>query len=295
MTKRMTIIISVSLLCVSLSYAQHKTTHRPSSAEVAKGDGVKPGKEIINPADGSVLIEIPAGSFVMGSKDGEGDEKMVHTVYLDKYYIGKYEVTVGQFKKFCQAKGISMPEQPDWNTGDNYPVVKVTWYDAKAYCDWAGLRLPTEAEWEKAARGTDGRKYPWGNEAPDANGMYRMNSAGHGTEDTIEWKHDGYVYTAPVGSFPSGVSPYGCYDMAGNVYEWCNDWFIYGSYVGSPSSNPTGPGQSDADFRPSSGDLRVSRGGSWFFPSNYCRAFCRNGISAGKNSDNDGQGFRPAK
>ena len=209
----------------------------------------------------------------MGSKDGEGDEKMVHTVYLDKYYIGKYEVTVGQYKKFCEATGKTMPEQPEWNTGDNYPVVKVTWYDAKAYCDWAGLRLPTEAEWEKAARGTDGRTYPWGN-IWDAS---KCNIDGTG---------DAYEHTAPVGSYPAGASPYGVFDMAGNVWEWCNDWSVYGYYGDSPTKNPTGP---------ASGDFRVSRGGSWFFPGNYSRVSCRNGKRPGDTGDNDDQGFRVAK
>ncbi|MDP2806862.1 MAG: formylglycine-generating enzyme family protein, partial [bacterium] len=219
-------------------------------------------REVTNPTDGSVLIEIPAGSFSMGSSDGGSDEKPVHTISLDKYYIGKYEVTVGQFKKFCQATGKSMPEQPTWNNRDDHPVVNVTWNDAKAYCDWAGLRLPTEAEWEKAARGTDGRSYPWGN-------GWDGNKCNHGKDSSpYTDASDGYENTSPVGNLSSGVSPYGAYDMAGNVWEWCNDWYDGSYYGSSPSSNPTGP---------SSGTFRVLRGGSWYFNTLYCRSAYRLG------------------
>ena len=228
-------------------------------------------KEYRNEKDGSILIEIPAGSFTMGSDDGDSDEKPVHTVHLDKYYIGKYEVTVGQFKKFCQATGRNMPEQPTWNNRDDHPVVNVNWNDAKDYCDWAGLRLPTEAEWEKAARGTDGRKYPWGN-TWDAS---KCNSGEKG---------DSYEYTSPVGSFPQGVSPYGCYDMAGNVWEWCNDWHDKDYYASSPSSNPAGP---------SSGDYRVLRGGSWDDDAGNCRSANRWWNNPGSRYNNDG--FRVAQ
>jgi formylglycine-generating enzyme required for sulfatase activity len=224
-----------------------------------------------------VLIDIPAGSFTMGSEDGASDKKPVHTVHLDRYYIGKYEVTVGQFRKFVNATGYktdaeksggayvyvngSWTQKSDANWSntyfsqtENHPVVCVSWNDAKAYCDWAGLRLPTEAEWEKAARGTDGRKYPWGS-SWDAG---KCNS---------DEKGDSYEYTSPVGSFPTGVSPYGCYDMAGNVWEWCNDWYGEKYYASSPSNNPTGP---------SSGDARVLRGGGWYDIANYCRSSFRN-------------------
>jgi len=217
-------------------------------------------KEYRNEKDGSVLIEIPAGSFTMGSNDGGSDEKPVHTVSLNKYYIGKYEVTNAQYKKFCDATGHAQPSQPSdpgfsglsnyFTNYPNYPVVNVSWNDAKAYCDWAGLRLPTEAEWEKAARGTDGRKYLWGNTWDAA----KCNSSERG---------DSYEYTSPVGSFPSGVSPYGCYDMAGNVWEWCNDWYGENYYANSPSSNPAGP---------ASGDDRVLRGGGWNDDAGRCRS-----------------------
>jgi len=176
-----------------------------------------------------------------------GDEKPVHKVYLDEYYIDKFEVTVSQFREFCRETNHKMPKQPVWNK-DDHPVVNVSWQDAAAYAKWARASLPTEAQWEKAARGTDGRRYPWGNERPNEGGRYRCNyRPRHG-------KGDGYGYTAPVGSFPTGASPYGCMDMAGNVWEWCADWYDGDYYSKSPSRNPTGP---------PSGNERVLRGGSW--------------------------------
>ena len=236
-------------------------------------------KEYKNLKDGSILIYIPPGEFIMGSPEGEGDsdEHPQHRVYLDGYFIGKYEVTVAQFRKFCEETGYKMPEQPSWNK-DNHPVVNVTWEDAVAYCKWAGLRLPTEAEWEKAARGTDGRKYPWGNHEPYYNGRYYANY------DPGNYSEDGYKYTAPVGSYPHGASPYGCMDMAGNVWEWCYDWYDEDYYKNSPYRNPKGP---------SSGTKRVCRGGSWCSSARYVRCAYRDRDSPSNWWDI--QGFRPAR
>jgi len=198
--------------------------------------------------DDVTMVLIPAGEFQMGYNGGYDNEKPVHTVYLDAFYMDIYEVTNAQYKKFMDATGHKAPEY--WNDSNynalNHPVVGVSWNDASAYCSWAGKRLPTEAEWEKSARGgLVGKKYVWGDEWPPP------SKAGN-FYDSIT--NDGYNYTSPVGSFkPNG---YGLYDMAGNVWEWCADWYDGNYYANSPKSNPTGP---------SSGSSRVLRGGSWFY------------------------------
>jgi len=202
-------------------------------------------KEVAPPGE---MVLIPAGEFTMGSDEGENDEKPIHKVYLDAYYIDKYEVTNAQYKECVKAGKCKKPYDTAWYDNQNYsnhPVVYVDWYMADTYCEWAGKRLPTEAEWEKAARGTDGRKYPWGN---------------NWCETCCNWeeegKKDGYRGTAPVGSYESGKSPYGVYDLSGNVWEWVADWYSGNYYQNSPYKNPTGP---------SSEAIRVMRGGSWNF------------------------------
>jgi formylglycine-generating enzyme required for sulfatase activity len=189
---------------------------------------------------------VPAGEFIMGSQGGAADEQPVHRVYVDAFFMDKYEVSVGQYAKFLEATSLEAP--PDWDIMNQpqhqkRPVVNIDWADAVMYCKWTGKRLPTEAEWEKAARGTDGRIYPWGNEFPT-----RL----HANFGKTEWNN--HAALVPVGKLEDGKSPYGIYDMAGNAWEWVNDWYDANYYKNSPSQNPAGP---------SSAELKVLRGGSW--------------------------------
>ncbi|MGD2088398.1 MAG: SUMF1/EgtB/PvdO family nonheme iron enzyme [Candidatus Aminicenantes bacterium] len=235
--------------------------------------------------DGIIMVYIPPGKFKMGSNDYD-NEKPPHTIYLDGYWMGKYEVTVKQFSLFVKDTGyVTQAERsggsytwtgdkwekieginwkkPRFKQEDNHPVVCVSWIDAMKYCKWLSringltLRLPTEAQWEKAARGTDQRKYPWGNPAPSAK-IVNFADKQAWLKEKFNWANkdidDGYAYTAPVGSYPAGASPYGLLDMAGNVWEWCSDWYDPNYYKSSPKVNPSGP---------DSGTGRVMRGGSW--------------------------------
>ena len=195
--------------------------------------------EHITGKDGTDMAPIPAGEFQMGSDDGRDDEKPVHTVYLDAFYMDIYQVTNAQYRAFIEDTGYrnGTPgywDIPKFNAAD-HPVVGVRWNDVVDYAKWAGKRLPTEAEWEKAARGgLVGMQYPWGDEITEENANYDTGGM------------------TPVGNYPP--NEYGLYDMAGNVWEWCADWYDGDYYSNSPERNPTGP---------DSGTYRVLRGGSW--------------------------------
>ena len=227
------------------------------------------------PQEGSMVV-VPAGEFTMGSPTGDSDEQPAHRVYVDTFSMDKYEVSVGQYAAFLQATGVNAPsswEMMNQPAHQKRPVANVDWEDAAAYCKWAGKRLPTEAEWEKAARGTDGRLYPWGNEAPTP---LRANYG------KTEWNNHGAL--APVGTLEEGKSPYGIYDMAGNVREWVSDWYDDNYYKTSPSQNPTGP---------STGESKVLRGGSWDSGPQHLRSALRYlHRSAHRHKD---YGFRCAK
>ena len=224
--------------------------------------------------DGSVMVYVPAGEFIMGSPDGEGesDEHPQHTVYLDAFWIDRTEVTNARYRECVEAGTCPAPTNCSWGgptysdtSKADHPVTCVSWEDGEAYCEWAGKRLPTDAEWEKAARGTDGWKYPWG----DAFDGSRLNFCDANCE--LDHKDssadDGYQRTAPVGGYPAGASPYGVVDMVGNVWEWCQDWYGADYYARSPQRNPRGP---------DSGGYRVIRGGSWRSDVRLMRAANRN-------------------
>ena len=217
--------------------------------------------------DGSMMVYVPAGEFTMGSPEGEGDddEHPQHSVYVSGFWIDQTEVTNEQYRKCVQDEACRAPAAYDWgeptysywstysdSSKADHPVVSVSWQDAKAYCEWADKGLPTEAEWEKAARGTDRRKYPWGNSF-DGSKLNFCEDAHCGSAHNDSSADDGYQRTAPVGSYAAGASPYGSLDMAGNVWEWCQDWYDGGYYARSPGRDPQGP---------NSGVLRVVRGGS---------------------------------
>ncbi len=233
-------------------YARAAASPRVGTASRAAGKEAP--QVLISKRDLAEMRLIPEGEFVMGRSKGYPDERPEHGVLVKAFYIDTYEVTnkqYGQFLKSPAGRGHE-PDQPygDYMPADyftsgrynDYPVVNVSWYDAKAYCEWVGKRLPTEYEWEKAARGTDGRIFPWGMEWDEK----RCNWDDEGSN----YQADGYKFIAPVGSFPAGVSPYGLHDMAGNAWEWVEDW-----YTGYPGSN-----RKDPDY----GEIyKVLRGGSW--------------------------------
>ena len=225
------------------------------------------------------MIEIPSGALLMGSNDGEPAEQPVHQVDVSAFSIDRLETTNSEFAAFVSATGYRTdPERSgagwdwdqtwreikgtDWrhphgpassiNGLEQHPVAQVSWNDAKAYCRWRGKRLPTEAEWERAARGDGDRIYPWGNESPRDGTNYR---ASYGSDECCRADAgDGYLFTAPVGSFPLGRSPFGVEDMAGNVWEWVEDWFDPKFYRQSPSTNPVNKTISER---------KVIRGGGW--------------------------------
>ncbi len=225
---------------------------------VAAGDGggnAQAGEERVSPADGMIQVFIPAGSFRMGGLDSkaQSDEEPDRQVSMHAFWMDKVEVTVGMYKLCVEAGACEPPKDFTSNSHedyfssgkyDNYPVINVTWGDAKAYCEWAGRRLPTEAEWEYAARGTDFRTYPWGDQRPDAS-LANFNRLANDT--------------TPVGTYPAGASPFGVLDMAGNVWEWVNDYYVPDYYRLAGNQSPPGPVAPSA----SQGQRRVIRGGSW--------------------------------
>jgi iron(II)-dependent oxidoreductase len=251
------------------------------------------------PAASSETILIPSGEFRMGALDNDmlafPEERPPHKVAVKAFRIDRFEVSNDEYRRFLQATAAAHPKScsplepagtdhtpletlwrdPEWNAPEK-PVTGVNWFDAYAYCGWVGKRLPTEAEWEHAARGNDERRFPWGNDPPGP------ALVGNFADESVrrinpKWKiirgyDDGFAHTAPVGSFPKGASPNGVEDMAGNVWEWVADWWSTRAY-GDPNApvtdvlhDPAGPAQ---------GDSRVLRGGSWDSTANFLRTTAR--------------------
>jgi len=210
----------------------------------------------VSEKDGMRMVYVPAGEFSMGSKNGSGeeDETPAHIVSLDAFWVDQTEVTNAMYRLCVAAQVCQLPGGVTFYNDPQYaqhPVVYVSWKQADSYCRWAGRRLPTEAEWEKAARGTDRRIYPWGNQTPNG----RLANFGQNEKGTT-----------PVGHYsPQGDSAYGCADMAGNVWEWVQDWYAPDYYKTSPQQNPTGP----------KGTYKVVRGGGWYNDSSYLHSASR--------------------
>ncbi len=270
----------------------------------------------INLIDRAEMVRVLCGTFTMGSPDGVGreNEHPAHQVTLSDYWIYKYPVTVAQYGAFCAITGHALPPFPEpdildddevlesietikyefnyswegksgWDdpTLQQHPIVNVTWYDCKAYADWAGVNLPTEAQWEYAARGPEGRNYPWGGMATSDdkyNGWDESKCANGGNSC------DQNISTWPVGSFPAGTSWCGVQDLAGNVWEWCADWYGEDYYKTAIVNNPTGL---------TSGNRRVLRGGLWYsYGSDNCRGSYRNNFNPYNFNCVNSFGFRCA-
>ncbi|MBI1823042.1 MAG: SUMF1/EgtB/PvdO family nonheme iron enzyme [Nitrospirae bacterium] len=227
---------------------------RQSAVKEMQAEALNPDRfkefKTIKGVDDALMVWIPEWTFAMGSPpvEGDPDESPQRTIYLSGYYIDLKEVTHGQFQNYLKGIGskskLVIPvfmDNPALLTSKELPANGVSWDGANDYCKWAGKRLPTEAEWEKAARGERGLKWPWGNEGLEG----RAN---------LQGEEDHFKYTAPPGKFEAGRSPYGLYDMAGNVGEWVADWYDGSYYLSGPFKNPKGP---------ESGKFRVYRGGSW--------------------------------
>lgn len=260
-------LVRRSLICCALAGLATSSLWAAESRVGWHGESMPPGLEKSEtkgdyfwPKDSSVMVFVPAGAFPMGSNDGGSDERPVHEVELAAYYIDKYEVSWRQWKlsrlpySENPADRHRIARGPDWGIIDEQPVLNVSWHEAVAYAHWVGKRLPSEAEWEKAARGTDGRKFPWGNDPPN--------------EERAVWRDHpiAKTSTAPVDCCAEGASPYGALNLAGNVYEWCLDVYEKDFYSRSPREQPVNGGE---------GRYRVLRGGAFVLEAEDLRSAYR--------------------
>lgn len=229
-----------------------KTEHRPAAAVAARDFSMY---KILVGDEGREMVQIPEGPFTMGSPDGDPDEAPEHQVYLRTFYIDKKEVTQEEYDRFLRMTKRQKPGFPVFEDDQakilkpELPAIGVSWSDAEAYCRWAGKRLPTEAEWEKAGRGEGKRRYAWGDEFVPG-------------QANVDGREDGFQYLAPPGALEAGRSPYGLYDMTGNVAEWVADSYDEHYYKKMPYRDPPGPEEAD---------LKVIRGGSWRETSHNAR------------------------
>ena len=280
------IMVSLALLATcgtpSATPTDLPTTGADSIPAPTASPSLDAGAAQVAAIDGMVLVYIPMGEFLMGSTDSDSNayagESPQQRIYLDAFWIDQTEVTNTMYARCVQAGACQPSAQTKSYTREayygtpqyaNYPAIFVTWFDAQAYCQWAGGQLPTEAQWEKAARGTDGWVYPWGMAEPDRNLLNFNLQVGDTTE---------------VGRYPGGASPYGVLDMAGNAWEWVADWYDPNYYVRSPQRNPTGPDH---------GLGRVMKGGSWNVAGRNVRAAVRGRRTPDYRYDN--VGFRCAR
>jgi formylglycine-generating enzyme required for sulfatase activity len=242
----------------------------PNLAGLRLPEGIEDrGGRLFSTVDGAELVLVPGGDFLLGNEEGAEDEKPLRRIQVAAFLVDRHEVTVAQYRRYCQKSGRNLPPQPAGST-DRHPVVSVTWFDAEAYAKWAGRRLPSEAEWEKAGRGTKGDPFPWG----AADDPKRRNGPGPA---------DGHPGMAPCGSFPSGAGPFGVLDSLGNAWEWTADWYAADYYLTGPMKDPRGP---------EAGTEKVVRGGSFLVGPKPFRLTFRNHTHA--TSRFDDMGFRCA-